>query len=202
MRSSPLTHKKADAKAHTGSEKLNTPPAAREILVLQTLAAQNEKKVRRLGLKLCLLALSSLSREQADRKLVPYLMEATEFVEEVNERAEMACAGKLPAQETIQSILRMMGSVDICMNPIDSHLLNATQPLSPFPEEMLDVILSKALSAAEPKDALCSLTHPTRVGNTAAPPVGIWEMLCRWLFLGEAGDAGSGISSWDFWQSF
>ena len=150
VRSSPLTHKKAHERTHTGSEKLNTLPAVREILVLQTLAAQNEKKVGRLGLKLCLLALNSLSREQADRKLVPYLMKATEFVEAVNERAEMTYAGKLSAQETIQSILRLMGSVDICMSPIDSqlHLLNTTQPSSPFPEEMLDIILSKALSAA------------------------------------------------------
>ena len=199
MSSSLLTHNKA----RTSSEKFNTLPSERDILVLQRLAAENEKKVRRLGLKLYLLAFESLSRVQADRKLVPYLMKATEFVEEVNERAEVACTGKLPAQETIQFILRLMGSVDICVNLIDSqqHLLKTSQPLSPLPEEILDVILFEALSATEPKGANCSHTHPTPVGN-AAPPAGIWEMLCRWIFLGEAGDRGSGISSWDFWQLF
>lgn len=199
MLSSLLTHKKA----HTSPERLNTLPAERERLVLQQLAAENERKVRRLSIKLYLLALDSLSREQADRKLVPYLMRATEFVETVNERAEIACTGKLPAQETIQSILRLMGSVDICMNLIDSqqHLLKVSQPLSPFPEETLEVILSEALSAAESKDAPCSRTHPTLVENTA-PPAGIWEMLCGWFSLGEAGHMGNGISSWDFWQSF
>ncbi|KAG0633970.1 hypothetical protein HOY80DRAFT_895686 [Tuber brumale] len=167
---SPLTFEKA----HPGAERINPLPTDGEVLALQKLAAKNERKVERLSLRLYILESNGLSRQQADRKLVPYFMKTTEFVETVNERVEMACAGKLPAQATIESIRQMVSSIDTCVRRVDDqlYLLNTSQPFSPLLEEILGVMSSQVPSAGESKG----------VGNTTRPPVGILERIFRFIF--------------------
>ncbi|CAZ82868.1 unnamed protein product [Tuber melanosporum] len=158
-------------KAHPGSERMDPLPTDGEILALQKLAERNERRVERLGIKLYELESKGLSREQADRKIVRYLMKATEFVEAVNERVEMACAGKLPAQATVQSVQQMVGSVDACVRRVDGqlYLLHTSRPFSPLLEEILGVMSSQLPSEGESNG----------VGNATGPRAGFMDRLCR-----------------------
>ncbi|RPB06230.1 hypothetical protein L873DRAFT_1756747 [Choiromyces venosus 120613-1] len=173
-----------------------TLPTEREISVLKKLASQNEKKVERFNRKLYELELNTQSKEQADKMLVYYVMKTNEYVEAVNESAERACAGKLPARETIQYILGITCSIDTCIRQIDGkiYLLNNSRQLSPILKEILDIFHAIPRTVAGSRVPLYSGIRPPPVRSVPEPPESIFLRLCRWFFFGWTRNTGSGIS--------
>ncbi|CUS08914.1 unnamed protein product [Tuber aestivum] len=197
-RSSPLTLEAV----HIGAGRPSSLPTEREVFVLQNLAAQHEEKAEKLYLKLYTLEFNNLPNWEVCRRLTRDFKQTTEMIEAVNKRVALACSGKLPAKETIQSIVQVMSAIDTWVRQIDGemYLRHTSKPLAPVPLEVICAILRQARSEGkESNREPCPRAHQTQVGS-ARPQAGFWGRLCKQIIFGR--NMRSGITGWDFWQSF